>query len=311
VTDGPAPENRAQRSRAAAPAKINLGLRVVGQRADGYHELESVFLPLDLADDVILEWSAGPLARVALSLDFAPEFPAAEVPGGPGNLAVRAAQAFLDRTRLALDVQIRLTKRIPAAAGLGGGSSDAGAVLRLLAAACPDALDARSLAALALALGADVPFFLDPQPAFVRGVGERIEPLAGWPELHLLLLNPGVPLATAEVFRAADALRPPRAAGPGVPDLRERAEGVIREPAGGLGGLVYNDLEAAAVRLCPPVARLRQRLGALGASAVGLSGSGPTVYGAFPTAEAARAALARLAPEPPLWARVAVAAKPG
>jgi 4-diphosphocytidyl-2-C-methyl-D-erythritol kinase len=297
-----------QRLQAAAPAKVNLGLRIVGRRADGYHELESVFLPLDLADDVVVECRAARRGRVEISVETAPDRPAGEVPGDSRNLAARAAQGFLDRTGLGLEVKIRLTKRIPVAAGLGGGSSDAGTVLRLLAAAHPGVLDAGSLAGLALNLGADVPYFLDPIPAWIAGVGEIIDPLPICPELNLLLVNPGVPLSTADVYRATDLLH--TAASPESPEagsLRERMERVMRDLSCGFGSVVGNDLEAAAIRLCPPIAHLRRRLLAVGASAVGLSGSGPTIYGVFASAAAARGGLAGLAPDPSVWARIAVA----
>ena len=130
--------------------------------------------------------------------------------------------------------------------------------------------------ALALRLGADVPYFLAPRPARVGGIGERSEPLAGLPELACLLVNPGVPLATASVFAAYDA-RP----APARPAF---------DPALGLD--LGNDLEPAAERLCPGIAPLRERLLALGARAVGLSGSGPTLFGIFPDVAAAARALA-------------------
>jgi 4-diphosphocytidyl-2-C-methyl-D-erythritol kinase len=192
-------------------------------------------------------------------------------------------------------VRIRLTKRIPAAAGLGGGSSDAGAVLRALAASFPDALDAGTLARLALRLGADVPFFLAPRPARVGGIGERIQPLADLPPFDCVLANPGVPLSTAAVFAAFDA-EPTRSA----PALDR-----------GLGLDLANDLEPAAGRLCPAIGPLRDRLRAVGARAVGLSGSGPTVFGIFPDAAEATSALARAAFPSPIWARVAQGRKAG
>ena len=129
----------------------------------------------------------------------------AGVPADATNLAVRAAADFLAAAGLARAVRIFLTKSIPAAAGLGGGSSDAGAVLRALAASFPDALEEPALARLALRLGADVPYFLAPCPARVGGIGERIQPLADFAPLACLLVNPGVPLSTAAVFAAFDA----------------------------------------------------------------------------------------------------------
>jgi 4-diphosphocytidyl-2-C-methyl-D-erythritol kinase len=274
-----------------APAKLNLGLRILGRRADGHHELASVFAPLDLADEIELEVVASDRAGVTLLLSGAP----AGVPADADNLAARAAAAFLAAAGLARSVRIRLTKSIPAAAGLGGGSSDAGAVLRALAACFPDALEEQALARLALGLGADVPYFLAPRPARVGGIGERIQPLARFAPLACLLANPGVPLSTAAVFAAFDA-RPVRS-----PPAFDRE----------LGLDLANDLEPAAERLCPAIAALRERLRALGARAVGLSGSGPTLFGIFPEAGEAARALARAAFAPPIWARVAQAAKAG
>jgi 4-diphosphocytidyl-2-C-methyl-D-erythritol kinase len=283
----------------SAPAKINLGLRVMRRRVDGYHELESLFLPLDLADSVRLTCEPAGCASAVLCLD--PPVPG--IPGGDENLVARAARAFLEAAGLAVRVDIALTKHTPPAAGLGGGSSDAGSVLRALAERFPGALAPEALAALALELGADVPFFLDPRPAFVRGVGERIEPIDGMPALPLILANPGVALATAEVFRAFDALhpgwsRPETPAGSlRVPELRGGAEP--------LAGWVENDLQAAALRLCPAIGRLLEQLRDLGAQAVGMSGSGATVFGVFTDRAAARDALARAGFAAPIWARVA------
>ena len=159
-----------------APAKVNLGLRITGVREDGYHCLDSVFVPLDLADEVALRVEPAETSRVFVSLSGAM---ASGLPAGPDNLAARAARAFLQRASLTAWVSIELEKRIPVGAGLGGGSSDAGAVLRGLATLFPGGICAEELAAIALELGADVPFFLAPRPARVRGIGERSEPLAG------------------------------------------------------------------------------------------------------------------------------------
>src|SRR5262249_5263499 len=155
----------------------------------------------------------------------------------------------LARTGIAARVAIRLTKRTPVAAGLGGGSSDAAAVLRGLAQAFPAALAAPALDEIALALGADVPFFLDPRPAWVTGLGGRRRPVGGMPALALVLASPGLALPTREVFQAFDALAPPRTARPGPPrsPARELADDRV------LSERLHNDLEAPAVRLCPPI----------------------------------------------------------
>jgi 4-diphosphocytidyl-2-C-methyl-D-erythritol kinase len=295
--------------RVLAPAKLNLGLRIVGRRADGLHRLESVFVPLDLADELDVRAEEAARPEVALALDGSAE----GVPAGERNLAARAAHAFLAASGRRVRVEIGLRKSVPAAAGLGGGSSDAGAVLRALAARFPGALPAHALAKLAEELGADVPFFLDPRPALVHGIGERREPLPGrLPALPVLLANPGEPLATAAVFAAHAASRqPPAAAGGLAPRWRTALAG---SPAGlveRLAPLLENDLEPAAERLCPPLGPLREALGEAGAGAVGLSGSGATLYGLFPTAAAASAALGRLALPAGAWARLASTLEPG
>ncbi|MDJ0849772.1 MAG: 4-(cytidine 5'-diphospho)-2-C-methyl-D-erythritol kinase [Myxococcota bacterium] len=288
-----------------APAKVNFGLRVTAVRPDGYHELESLFLPLDLADELEIELEEAPSPGVP-AVSLALEGGAEGVPGGDANLASRAAAGFLAAAGLERRVSIRLAKRLPAAAGLGGGSSDAGAVLRGLDALLPGALDGEALAALALSLGADVPFFLDPRPALVSGIGERCEPLAGsWPSWTLLLVNPGEPLATAAVFAAYDR---GAGVGPGAPapgsrrPFREQVEAAVADPRA-LPALLENDLEGPALGLCPAIGELRERLRGAGALAVGLSGSGATLFGVFPGPQAAEAARQGFAG--PCWARVA------
>lgn len=297
-----------------AQAKLNLGLRIVGRREDGYHLLESVFVPLDLADDLALRLRPGRPARVDFRLHGGP----ADLEADAANLAARAACAFLAEADLSAEVQVELTKRIPVGAGMGGGSSDAGAVLRALVAAHPGALPADRLARVAASLGADVPYFLDPRPAWVRGIGDVIEPIAGFPALPVLVATPWPPLATAAVFRAWDGLQrddgaadsasltpaesgrsmpPPSALANGIGDRDDRQTGIWWRRLLA-NGLLANDLEAVAAGLHSSVARLRTEIERAGARAVGMSGSGPTVFGVFGDAEEARAAAARIAWEP-------------
>jgi 4-diphosphocytidyl-2-C-methyl-D-erythritol kinase len=286
-----------------APAKLNLGLRILGLRKDGYHEIESLFVPLDLADGVALHVESASASSV--SLELAGEEVGA--PPGETNLALRAARAFLERGDVSARVEIGLTKHTPAAAGLGGGSSDAAAVLRGLRRAFPDALDDAGLETLALSLGADVPYFLDPRPAWVSGVGERREPVHDLPPLALLLTNPGHSLATAEVFGAYDALGDASSARSGPPnDLA-----AIAADDRALAALLHNDLEAAALRLCPPIGRLRTRLIDTGPRAVGMSGSGATLFGVFADPGAAEVAGRRLEESGPVWSRVAAIRESG
>ncbi len=286
-----------------APAKVNLGLRIVGRRDDGYHELESLFVPLDLADAIALRVESATAVSVSLSLGGDAE----GAPPGDDNLAVRAARAFLARGRIAAHVAIDLTKRTPVAAGLGGGSSDAAAVLRGLVRAFPAALPPAALEEVALSLGADVPYFLDPRPAWVTGIGERREPVRHLPSLALLLANPGEALAREEVYRAFDALSGPRAPRPSPPSHLDRQ----LADNGALAALLHNDLEEPAVRLCPPIARLRQQLRSSGARAVGMSGSGATLYGVFADRATALLAAGQLALPERAWTRVAATLESG
>ncbi len=282
-----------------APAKLNLGLRITGRRADGYHELESLFVPLELADEVALELGGPPGIRLEIGGDAAEG-----VPADARNLAWRAAAAFVREAKLEVGVSLALVKRVPSPAGLGGGSSDAGAVLRGLAALTRASIPAARLAVIALELGADVPYFLSPQPALVEGIGERITPLLGVPRLQVLLAHPGVGLETNAVYAAFDA---GASLTPTSPPPNLRALLALREGAGAakarwpssreqLRALIGNDLEAAASSLSSSVAKLREELSATGARAVGMSGSGPTMYAIYASeaeAEQAQRAIAR------------------
>lgn len=264
------------RLKVRAPAKINLFLRVTGRRADGYHELDSLFVPLALCDELELTLAPASVSSVELRCD---------APGlGPAerNLAVRAAGAFLDEFGPAAAITIALRKSIPAGAGLGGGSSDAGAVLRMLARHARIDDHAR-LAATALRLGADVPFFLAPAPARVRGIGERIAPLPGFTALALVLVVPPIIVPTAEVFRR---LGPADWSGPATDDaVRALSAGRVSPE------LLVNDLAPVAIRQWPVIGELKRALEGCGAAGAAMSGSGGAVFGVFATAaHAARAA---------------------
>ena len=274
-----------------APAKVNLGLRVVGRRTDGYHLLESRFAPLDLADRLRIAIAPAATAEVQVTVTGH----AAGVPVGPDNLVVRAARGYLESAGLAARVGIELEKIVPVGAGLGGGSSDAATVLRALSDHFANAIARPELAALALSLGADVPFFLEPRPAWVTGVGEAIEPFdVPLPSLDLVLATPSPGLPTAEVFRAWDAALTPSGASRTMPALRgspgRNLIAALEDEGPLLAELLTNDLEPVATQLRPAIQRIRGELDRLGARAVAMSGSGPTVFGLFRTSEQARAA---------------------
>ena len=256
-----------------APAKVNLVLRVGPLRADGYHDLASLMVPLDLGDGIDLRVSPRP-GPVSCRVPGRPEL------DGPANLAARAAEAFRARFGVANGLAIRVRKRTPVTAGLGGGSSDAAAVLRCLARAFR-VRDAAALTEVGLSIGSDVPFFLGPGPAWVGGRGERLTP-AEVPVQHLVLLfprDPALAIRAGQAYGWLDAARQGRR----VPPLPRRA-GRFRPT------LTGNDLEAPCMARLPALGTLRGLLTGAGATAVLMSGSGPTVFGLFSGRGSARRA---------------------
>jgi 4-diphosphocytidyl-2-C-methyl-D-erythritol kinase len=258
-----------------APAKVNLVLRVGPARDDGYHDLETLMVPLDLADRVEVRVFAGRPGPVTCHCMGRPDL------DGPGNLAARAAEAFRRRFGIADRVDVRVEKRIPVTAGLGGGSSDAAAVLRCLARAY-GVRDARALAEVGLEVGSDVPFFLGKGASWARGRGERLSP-ARVPPLHIVLAcprDPALAIRSGDAYRWLDEARPGRV--PAMGPLRARP---FRASD------LSNDLEAPCFQRYPTLCAIRGRLEAHGATGVIMSGSGPTVFGLFASRSAARAAM--------------------
>lgn len=263
-----------------ALAKINLYLHVVGRRADGYHLLDSLVAFAGIGDR--LSVTAANRLRLSVSGPFA-----ACLEGEPDNLVLRAARRLAEAGGVAAHAHISLEKNLPVAAGLGGGSADAAAVLHLLSRLWRLDPAPADLDALALGLGADVPICLGGVAAFVGGVGEKIEPVGALPPAWLVLVNPGVALATRDIFARWN-----EPAG---------TAGRFPLPVGDLDRLVdvlascRNDLTGLATGLCPPVgialARLSRTEGCLLAR---MSGSGATCFGVFADEPAARAAAAAL-----------------
>lgn len=257
-----------------ACAKINLFLRVTGRRADGYHELDSVFLPISLADEIRLEIRDAAATSIALNCNV-PALAASGI-----DLATRAARGFVEEFGLKAQVRIDLAKHIPIGAGLGGGSSDAGAVLRMMARAAGIGVDAAPrLHRIALALGADVPFFLDPRPSRVTGIGQVLTPLDDVPTLPIVFAVPPFEVATASIFRS---LQPSGWSGP-APDADIAA--ILRNEIS--PSITVNDLAAVAIAQFPEIGRIKALLEELGARASQMSGSGGAVFGIFDDQESA------------------------
>jgi 4-diphosphocytidyl-2-C-methyl-D-erythritol kinase len=259
-----------------APAKLNLCLYLGRPREDGLHELCSLFEPLALADLIGVQ----PAERDEVVC-----------PGVEGeNLAVRALAALRERGWERGPLRVEIEKRVPVAAGLGGGSGDAAAILRLAAG------EVAELPQLAAELGADVPSQLRPALALVRGAGERVEPLPEPAEHAAVLLPGGGGLSTAAVFAEADRLglgREPEE----LDELAERLRDVAGAGASPLDypELLLNDLEPAALSLRPEIGKALEELRGAGAPVAILSGSGPTAAGLFPDLAAAQAAAENLA----------------
>ena len=276
----------------SAPAKINLALHVVGRRADGYHLIESLSVFTRFGDGVAI--APAPTDR------FAVRGPgAAAMPLDGGNLVVAAR----DRLRAAAPssvcrpVSIRLDKKLPVASGLGGGSSDAAATLRMLRSIWNLAISDEALAEIGLALGADVPMCLAGRPLVATGIGERIAVLRQFPGLHLVLVNPGVPVATPDVFKAlATHDNPPLPSLPTGPSDHAIIEWL---------GRTRNDLQAPASTLAPDIARAVRSLCAAGAHFARMSGSGATCFGLFENALQAARAAAQIRRRQPGWFVVA------
>lgn len=258
-----------------APAKINLTLHVTGRRGDGYHLLDSLVVFAAFGDRLSLE-AGGTELSLAIT---GPQ--AAGVPPDADNLVLRAA-ALIG----AAPARLRLEKHLPPTSGMGGGSSDAAAALRLLAAA--QDLPRPPIAAL-MRLGADLPVCMAaPEPCRMRGLGEQVEPVPGVPGLHLLLVNPGRPLATPAVFAALGQ----RDNAPMPAELPRWADGL--ELARWLAGM-RNDLETPARRLMPEIAQVLDALaGQPGCLLARMTGSGATCFGLFDGAQRLAAAAAAL-----------------
>jgi 4-diphosphocytidyl-2-C-methyl-D-erythritol kinase len=275
-----------------APAKINLTLRVLGRRPDGYHDLESLvafsslcdWLAFEPGNDLILE-VVGPRANEA----------------GPvhENLVLRAARSLAAQIPGLRLGRFRLIKRLPAAAGLGGGSADAAAALRSLANEAGLPVDDPRVRASARATGADVPACLSPQARIIRGIGDELGPAIRLPNIFAVLVNPQVQASTPKVFAALD-LKSESNTGP---CSRSSSAAESDSPAvldfGSLGG---NDLEAAAIRVAPVIDAVLKRLSRIPeARATGMSGSGATCFALFSDRRSATVARRTVAAEHPGW----------
>ncbi len=274
-----------------APAKLNLTLNVTGRRADGYHLLHSLVVFAG-AHDVITAREPTGDDGADLSLTLSGPFAGALEPDAD-NLVLRAARALGRKAGVPARASLHLVKNLPVASGIGGGSSDAAATLRVLHRLWDLALEEQILHELAASLGADVPVCLRPAPRLMSGIGEILQPVPPMPDCAILLVNPGVALSTRDVFEARRApFSQPAAMPPSWPDAASLAASLAQGA---------NDLEAPAIGLCPLIGEtLRWLAGRPGALLSRMSGSGATCFALFATVADAREA-ARELPSPDWW----------
>lgn len=268
-------------------AKINWTLRVLGKRADGFHEICTVFQTVSLADRLTFE-SAGELV---LSCNLP------DVPTDERNLVLRAANALRQRFSIAKGARIHLEKRIPSPGGLGGGSSNAAVALVALAHLWQIKTDKRELSEIGAKLGADVPFFLTGGTALGTGLGTEIEPLPDVPKTPLLIVTPDENVPTGEAYQALNA----------PPLTNEKSKTILKicrfeaKNADFLHTGLLNDFEKTIFRLRPEIARVKNELLQTGASGALLSGSGASVFAIFDNIESRQQAAGLLGRKEPTW----------
>lgn len=264
-----------------AYAKINLGLDVLRRRPDGYHEVKMVMQTVDIYDDLFLEKTEKP--GVELQIE------GSELTAGKDNLICRAAELFMEEKGIAGGVKIRLVKRIPIAAGMAGGSSDAAATLRGMNELWETGCSAQELQELGVRLGADIPYCVVGGTMLSEGIGEILTPLPAPPECVLLIAKPEISVSTKFVYENlhADTLK-------SHPDIDGMAEAIRRRQLEGITERMGNVLETVTTKTYPVIEEIKTVMKEKGAENALMSGSGPTVFGIFGQKEQAEAAAAIL-----------------
>jgi len=264
-----------------APAKINLFLRVLGKRVDNYHDIASLMQKITLYDE--LSFSLRPQGIVL-------NCPDSDLPNTPDNLVFRAAQAIFNDVEYPSGIEITLTKKIPQAAGLGGGSSDAATTLMAINEICSLNLNKNQLMKIGAKLGADVPFFIFGNTALAYGIGTKLKHWQNLPKLNLLLINPGFPLSTKMVYENLNLRLTRKKINYSIPPVF-----TLRD----ITSELHNDLETISLKMHPELHDLKQLLLFHGAIGALMSGSGPTLFGIFNDENSAKKALDSIKHEVP------------
>ena len=262
-----------------APAKVNYRLDVLRRRPDGYHDLRMIMQRIDLCDEVVITLVDKPGIRVTCGRKG--------VPDGPGNIAWQAADALLQKSGRQAGIDISISKNIPVAAGLGGGSSDAATVLMGVNELLGLQLSDEQLMEIGVKLGADVPFFIFKRCALAEGIGECLTPVAQIPAAWLVLVNPNIHVSTPWVYKNLQL-------------TTSNATNIIPllyNSIGDICAVLANDLESVTIDRFPLIGEIKKRLLAAGACGSLMSGSGPTVFGLFDNEGRARQAAQELARE--------------
>jgi 4-diphosphocytidyl-2-C-methyl-D-erythritol kinase len=256
-----------------SPAKVNLHLQVLEKRGDGYHEIQTLMQRIALFDEIEIQ-PGGPGIRLIAEGEA--------IPVGPDNLLIRAAQSFCESGKIGEGMEIRVRKRIPVAAGLGGGSSNAGTLLRGLNDQFRTGWDLERLMFEGAKLGADVPFFIFQKPALARGIGEKLRPVRLPENLWYCLVIPPFQIATVWAYAAYDQTERADKSPMAIPDTYAGIEDLPR--------VLINDLELPAFSRYPQIGAMKEKLNALGAKGALMSGSGPVIFGLFSSQEEGQAA---------------------
>ena len=256
-----------------APAKLNLLLKITGQRVDGYHELVSVLVPVALYDKLKIS---------KLERGLKVYWSGRELPKGQNNLVNRAAVSFFKKTGIRKGAKITAIKKIPVSSGLGGGSSDAAATLKGLNQLWGNSLSSGDLERLALSLGADVPFFLLQRPSIARGIGEILQPMKSFPSFWYVIVSPNLMISTAWAYERTKLKL-----------TNNRNQNIIssfKKNIFNIPDLLFNDLERVTLVKHPFLSSIKKSLLQLGALGALMTGSGPSIFGLFDSAKKAREA---------------------
>ncbi len=270
-----------------APAKVNYLLDVIRRRSNGYHDLRMIMQCVNLCDDISITLTKTPSIVVTCGTKG--------VPDGPDNIAWKAAHILLDIANTGQGATIEITKNIPTAAGLGGGSSDAATVLIGMNQLLGLELSDQRLMEIGVTLGADVPFFIIKKTALAEGIGEKLSVMPEMPKAWILLVNPGVHVSTAWAYQNLKLTNEKTLA------ILPKFFGTIED----ICSILSNDLESVTESAFPVIAEIKKRMIELGAAGSMMSGSGPTVFGVFQSKDEAENACRKIALENKWFAAVA------